>query len=46
VIEGRNIFANMLKYIRMGASSDFGNMSNVLGASTFLPFIRWPRPRC
>jgi P-type Mg2+ transporter len=39
VIEGRNIFSNMLKYIRMGASSDFGNMFSVLGASAFLPFI-------
>jgi P-type Mg2+ transporter len=39
VIEGRNIFANMLKSIRMGASSNFGNMFSVLGASAFLPFI-------
>jgi Mg2+-importing ATPase len=39
VIEGRKIFANILKYIRMGASSSFGNMFSVLGASAFLPFI-------
>ena len=39
VIEGRKVFANILKYIRMGASSNFGNMLSVLGASAFLPFI-------
>jgi Mg2+-importing ATPase len=39
VIEGRKIFANILKYIRMGASSSFGNMFSVLGASAFLPFV-------
>jgi Mg2+-importing ATPase len=39
VIEGRKVFANILKYIRMGASSNFGNMFSVLGASAFLPFI-------
>ncbi len=39
VIEGRRVFANILKYIRMGASSNFGNMFSVLGASAFLPFI-------
>ena len=38
VLEGRKVFANILKYIRMGASSNFGNMFSVLGASTFLPF--------
>jgi len=37
--EGRKIFANILKYIRMGASSNFGNMFSVLGASAFLPFL-------
>ncbi len=37
VIEGRKVFANILKYIRMGASSNFGNMFSVLGASAFLP---------
>ena len=39
VLEGRKVFANILKYIRMGASSNFGNMFSVLGASVFLPFI-------
>ncbi len=39
VIEGRKVFANILKYIRMGASSNFGNMFSVLGASVFLPFL-------
>ena len=38
VIEGRKVFANIIKYIRMGASSNFGNMFSVLGASAFLPF--------
>ena len=39
VLEGRKVFANILKYIRMGASSNFGNMFSVLGASYFLPFV-------
>jgi Mg2+-importing ATPase len=39
VIEGRRVFANLLKYIRMGASSNFGNMFSVLGASAWLPFL-------
>ena len=39
VVEGRKVFANILKYIRMGASSNFGNMFSVLGASIFLPFV-------
>jgi Mg2+-importing ATPase len=39
VIEGRKVFANILKYIRMGASSNFGNMFSVIGASAFLPYI-------
>ncbi len=39
VIEGRKVFANIVKYIRMGASSNFGNMFSVLGASAFLPYI-------
>jgi Mg2+-importing ATPase len=38
VIEGRKVFVNILKYIRMGASSNFGNMFSVLGASAWLPF--------
>jgi len=39
VMEGRKVFANIIKYIRMGASSNFGNMFSVLGASAFLPFL-------
>ncbi len=39
VTEGRKVFANILKYIRMGASSNFGNMFSVLGASAFVPFL-------
>jgi len=39
VIEGRKVFANISKYVRMGASSNFGNMFSVLGASIFLPFL-------
>lgn len=39
VIEGRRTFANITKYIKMGASSNFGNMFSVLGASIFLPFL-------
>ncbi|MFT3859137.1 MAG: magnesium-translocating P-type ATPase [Aquabacterium sp.] len=39
VIEGRRVFANLLKYIRMGASSSFGNMLSMLGASLWLPFL-------
>ncbi|MGO8698766.1 MAG: magnesium-translocating P-type ATPase [Limisphaerales bacterium] len=38
VLEGRKVFVNILKYIRMGASSNFGNMFSVLGASAFLPY--------
>ena len=39
VIEGRRTFSNMLKYIRMTASSNFGNVFSVLIASAFLPFL-------
>lgn len=39
VKEGRKVFGNILKYIRMGASSNFGNMFSVLGGSIFLPFL-------
>jgi P-type Mg2+ transporter len=38
-IEGRKVFGNIVKYIKMGASSNFGNMFSVLGASLFLPFL-------
>ncbi|MGA7723476.1 MAG: magnesium-translocating P-type ATPase [Ignavibacteriaceae bacterium] len=37
--EGRKVFANIIKYIRMGASSNFGNMFSVIGASILLPFL-------
>src|ERR1700674_1461092 len=39
VLEGRKVFSNIVKYVRMGASSNFGNMFSVLGASVFVPFL-------
>jgi Mg2+-importing ATPase len=39
VIEGRKVFSNIIKYVRMGASSNFGNMFSVLGASVIVPFL-------
>ena len=39
VLEGRRVFGNITKYIKMGTSSNFGNMFSVLGASAFLPFL-------
>lgn len=39
VIEGRKVFGNVIKYIKMAASSNFGNMFSVIGASAFLPFL-------
>jgi Mg2+-importing ATPase len=39
VTEGRRIFANTIKYILMGTSSNFGNMFSAAGASAFLPFL-------
>ncbi len=39
VMEGRRSFANILKYILMGTSSNFGNMFSMAGASLFLPFL-------
>jgi Mg2+-importing ATPase len=38
VIEGRKVFVNIMKYIRMGASSNFGNMFSVLGAAALFKF--------
>ena len=38
LVEGRKVYANMIKYIKMTASSNFGNMFSVLIASAFLPF--------
>lgn len=39
VLEGRRTFANILKYIMMGTSSNFGNMISMVAASLFLPFL-------
>lgn len=39
VLEGRKTYANMMKYIKITASSNFGNMFSVLAASAFLPFL-------
>lgn len=39
VIEGRKTFGNILKYIKMGSSSNFGNMLSMTGASILLPFL-------
>ncbi|MDO9100684.1 MAG: magnesium-translocating P-type ATPase [Candidatus Nitrotoga sp.] len=39
VLEGRRVFGNIIKYIKMAASSSFGNMLSVVGASVFLPFL-------
>ena len=36
---GRKVFANITKYVRMGASSNFGNLFSVLGASFFVPYV-------
>src|SRR5262249_37158349 len=39
IIEGRKVFGNIIKYIKMGASSNFGNMFSVVGGSYFLPSL-------
>jgi Mg2+-importing ATPase len=39
VIEGRKVFGNITKYIKMAASSNFGNVFSVVGSSAFLPFL-------
>jgi Mg2+-importing ATPase len=39
VLEGRRTFANIMKYILMGTSSNFGNMFSMAGAALFLPFL-------
>lgn len=39
VLEGRRTFGNITKYIKMTASSNFGNMFSVMAASAFLPFL-------
>src|SRR5215469_14803137 len=39
VLEGRKAFGNVMKYLLMGTSSNFGNMFSMAGASLFLPFL-------
>jgi Mg2+-importing ATPase len=39
VLEGRRVFGNIMKYLKMSASSNFGNMFSMLGASALLPFL-------
>jgi len=39
VVEGRRVFGNVIKYVRMAGSSSFGNMLSMLGASALLPFL-------
>ena len=39
IIEGRKAFGNVMKYLLMGTSSNFGNMFSMAGASIFLPFL-------
>jgi P-type Mg2+ transporter len=39
ILEGRKVFGNIVKYIKMGASSNFGNVFSVVGASALLPFL-------
>jgi hypothetical protein len=39
VLEGRRVFGNIVKYLKMAASSNFGSMFSVVGASAFLPFL-------
>lgn len=39
VVEGRRAFGNIVKYIKMTASSNYGNMFSIVGASIFLPFL-------
>ncbi len=39
VIEGRKTFGNIIKYLKMGSSSNFGNMFSMTGGSMFLPFL-------
>jgi len=39
VMDGRKVFGNIIKYVKMGASSNFGNMISMTGATLFLPFL-------
>lgn len=45
IIEGRKVFANIIKYIRMGASSNFGNMFSFVGGTVLLPFQPMTSPQ-
>jgi Mg2+-importing ATPase len=38
IVEGRKVFCNIIKYIKMGASSNFGNMFSMVGSNLILPF--------
>ena len=46
VLEGRRVFGNIVKYIKMAASSNFGNMFSVVGASASCPSCPCCRSRC
>ena len=46
VLEGRKVFGNITKYIKMGASSSFGNVLSVIGPASSCRFCRWRRSRC
>jgi len=39
IMEGRKVFGNIIKYIKMGASSNFGNMFSMVGSAYLLPFL-------
>lgn len=39
ILKGRTVFGNIIKYVKMGSSSNFGNMFSIMGASLFLPFL-------
>jgi len=45
IVEGRRTFGNVIKYIKMAASSNFGNVLSVLAASAFLPFLPMLAPQ-
>jgi Mg2+-importing ATPase len=45
IVEGRRTFANILKYVMMGTSSNFGNMFSMAGASVVLPFLPMRAPQ-
>ncbi len=39
ILEGRKVFGNIIKYVKMGASSNYGNMFSLVGGALFLPFL-------